>query len=97
MSTHELKDDQQLSSVEPVFNRKKFYPGRAIVLTGECGDGDKVDGVFLIRAIKMDKLYVVDSDGREKDFDITAFLTEVEGDEVYPPCMAVEFYGKDRP
>jgi hypothetical protein len=91
-----IVDPNGLSSTDIVFNTKKFYPGRAIMLEGTDGEGDSINGTFLIQSVKMDKLYVIDSSGREFDFDILLFVGEEEEDFTYPSVLQVEFYGEDR-
>lgn len=57
------KDDERdpdgLTVLTTVFDRNKFYPGRAIHLKGYDEDGFSINGSYLIRSVDLKKITVI--------------------------------------
>lgn len=56
-------DPNGLTSTAIVFNKNKFYLGRAIKIDGTDEDGETIQGVFLIKTIRLQEMIVIGSDG----------------------------------
>lgn len=96
MSTETL-DPQGYSDTATVFNRKKFYPGRALRLEGMDEEGDPLVGNYLIKSVNHDRMQIIDSDNKEVTVYIEWLLTEFDHgeNEEYEPSVQVELYGED--
>jgi hypothetical protein len=92
-----LIDEQGYSGTATVFNKKKFYPGRALHLEGMNEEGDSIHGSYLIKSVEHDRMLVTDSNGKETTVFIDWLLSEFDHDEneTYEPSIAVELYGED--
>lgn len=92
-----LIDQQGYSDTATVFNKKKFYPGRALRLEGMDEEGDSIYGAYLIKSVEHDRMLVTDSNGTETTVFIDWLLSEFDHDEneTYGPSIFVELYGDD--
>ncbi|MEC0239471.1 hypothetical protein P4H66_06325 [Paenibacillus dokdonensis] len=92
-----LIDLQEYSDTATVFNKKKFYPGRAILLEGMDEEGDSIHGTYLIKSVNHDRMCVTDSNGKEVTVFIDWLLSEFDHaeNETYEPSIVAELYGYD--
>lgn len=90
-----VNDKNGFASYAIVFNPNKFYPGRAIELDGLDEEGAPMKGAFLITRVSLDRMKVVDSDGRQITLYFTSFVEELVGDEILPASIKIIFYGPD--
>lgn len=90
-------DPKGYSDTATVFNKKKFYPGRALRLEGMDEEGDPIQGTYLIKSVEHDRMRVIDLSGNEVTVYIDCLLSEIDDgeNEIYGPSIFIELYGDD--
>lgn len=67
------------TTLKPVFDAGVLYPGRAVRLGGYSEEGEKLEGIYLIRGCKYEHLVLIDHYGTT----ITVHIDDVLRDDPY--------------